>query len=75
MDDWQTKIGQLVRQTYKEQGYNDILIMIGGTTSIDEKEYTYTQIWYPDNTASDFDLRFMVFAILNHFFSDFNEIN
>ena len=71
MNDWQSKIGELVRETYKREGYSDILIMIGGVAKNDD---IHTQVWYPEDTAGDFDIRFMTFAILNHLFSEYNDI-
>jgi len=70
-DDWQTKIGEMVRDTYASQGYTDVLIMIGGIALDDN---IHTQVFYPNDTASDFDIRFMVFAMQNHIFSEYNEI-
>lgn len=70
MSDWQIEIGNLVRETYKQQGFSDVLIMIGG---IDSNDDINTQVWYPAETAGDFDIRFMVFALLNHLFSEYNE--
>ena len=61
MNDWQTKIGELVRETYKQQGYSDVLIMIG---AIDPDDNISTQVWPSFDTAGDFDIRFMVFALL-----------
>ena len=71
MENWQTKIGELVRETYKQQGYEDVLIMIGGIAP-DTKDI-HTQVWYPADTVGTFDIRFMVFAVLNHVFSEYNE--
>lgn len=71
MEDWQTKIGELVRETYKQAGHTDVLIMIG---SIAPDDKIHTQVWPPYDTAKDFDIRFMVFAILNHLFTEYNEL-
>jgi hypothetical protein len=71
MEDWQTKIGNLVRETYKQQGYEDVLIMIGGIEPVSKD--ICTQVFFPFDTAGDFDIRFMVFAVMNHVFSEYNE--
>jgi len=70
MNDWETEIGKLVRETYRREGYSDMLIMIGGI----KNNQICTQVWYPGDTGGDFDLRFMTFALLNHLFSEYNEI-
>jgi len=70
MNDWQTEIGCLVRQLYKDQGYSDVLIIIG---CIDSNDDINTQIWYPYDTDGDFDIRFMVFAILDQLFQDYRD--
>ena len=70
MQDWQTEIGNIIRETYKKAGYSDVLIMIGGIAPNDD---IHTQIWYPEDHG-DFDIRFMVFSLLNHLFSEYNEI-
>lgn len=71
MKDWETSIGELVRETYKRQGYKDVLIMIGGINKDDD---IATQIFPPGDTAGDFDIRLMTFHILNHLFSEYNEV-
>lgn len=70
MKEWQNKIGELVRETYKREGYSDVLIIVGG---IAPDEEIHTQVFYPADTAGDFDFRFMVFAVLNNIFYDFNK--
>ena len=67
---WQEEIGKLVRETYKREGFKDVLIMVG---SIDPDDKINTQVWPPGDTAGDFDLRFMVFAVLNHLFYEYNK--
>jgi len=71
MKNWQTEIGNLVKETYQREGYSDVLIMIGGISKEDD---IHTQIWYPGETYNDFDIRFMVFALFNHLFSEYNDI-
>ena len=70
MQDWQSQVGELIRETYKREGYEDVLIMIGG---IAPNTDVHTQVWYPADTAGDFDLRFMVFALFNHLFTEYNK--
>lgn len=70
MKDWETSIGELVRETYKRQGYKDVLIMIGG---IDKNNDIATQVFYPFDTAGDFDIRLMTFHLMSHLFGEYNE--
>lgn len=68
--DWQSALSELIRETYAKQGFGDVLIMIGCTKG----ENIYTQVCYPGDTATDFDLRNTVFALNNHLFSEYNAI-
>jgi len=70
-DDWTTKIGDIVRDTYANQGYTDVVIAIGALSANGD---IHTQIWYPLGTATDFDIRLMWFAINNHLYNEYNEI-
>ena len=69
--DWQTKIGDLVRETYRQQGFSDVVIAVG---AIDQNDRINTEIWFPADTAKDFDLRLMWFAINNHMYYEYNNI-
>lgn len=69
MKDWQTEIGNIVRETYAREGYGDITILIGATKG----EEIHTQCWYPGDTQTDFDFRFLFFAMMNHVFSEYND--
>lgn len=72
--DWQTKIGDLVRKTYHDQGYTDIVIAIGAINNNKEDDTIHTQVWKPGETATDFDIRLMWFSLNNHLFTEFNNI-
>lgn len=70
MNNWQAEVGNVIRETYKKEGYSDILIMIGAIAPNNE---IHTQIWYPADTFKEFDIRFMIFALLNHLFNEYNQ--
>ena len=70
MKPWEEQIGELVRETYKRQGYKDVMVMIGG---IDTNDDIATQVFYPADTAGDFDLRLMTFHLLSHLFGEYND--
>lgn len=71
MQDWESEILKLVRETYAKQGCSDVLIMVG---CINENDDICTQVLCPEGTEGDFDIRLMVFHMMNHVFSEYNEI-
>lgn len=70
MKNWEQEIGEIVKQTYARAGYKDVTIILGATKG----DTIHTQFWGPGNDlATDFDIRFLLFSMFNHVFSEWND--
>lgn len=71
-ESWELKLGNLMKEAYAKNGYENITIIVGATKG--DGDELHTMCWTPGDTFNDnTDFRFILFAMFNHIFAKFNK--